>query len=79
MDYANNPYFITKKNVGIWFQSTKGLTAIDIDSAGSKQSPSELMQHIAETVLDQIRLRQLSGIVFLDMPRLSKADKNKIL
>ena len=77
LDYANKPYFITKQNVGIWFQSTKGLTAIDIDSAGSKQSPSKLMLHIAETVLDQIRLRQLSGALFLDMPRLSKADKIK--
>ena len=43
LDYANKPYFITEQKVGIWFQSTKGLTAIDIDSAGSKQSPSKLM------------------------------------
>ena len=77
LDYANKPYFITEQKVGIWFQTTKGLTAIDIDSAGSKQSPSKLMIHIAETVLAQIRLRQLSGALFLDMPRLSKADKIK--
>ena len=77
LDYANKPYFVTEQKVGIWFQSTKGLTAIDIDSAGSKQSLSKLMPHIAETVLDQIRLRQLSGALFLDMPRLSKADKIK--
>ena len=77
MDYTNKPYFITEQKVGIWFESTKGLTAIDIDSAGSKQSPSKLMTHIAEIVLAQIRLRQLSGALFLDMPRLSKADKIK--
>ena len=77
MDYANKPYFITEQKVGIWFESTQGLTAIDIDSAGSKQSLSKLMPHIAETVLSQIRLRQLSGALFLDMPRLSKADKIK--
>ena len=77
LDYANKPQFITRQKVGIWFQSTKGLTAIDIDSAGSKQSPSQLIPHIAETVIDQIRLRQLSGALFLDMPRLSKADRIK--
>ena len=77
LENANNPYFVSEKKVGFWFQSTKGLTAIDIDSAGSKKSSSQLMQHIAETVLDQIRLRQLSGALFLDMPRLSKADKIK--
>ena len=64
LDYANKPYFVTEQKVGIWFQSTKGLTAIDIDSAGSKQSLSKLMPHIAETVLSQIRLRQLSGAVY---------------
>ena len=77
LDYASKPYLITEQKVGIWFQSTKGLTAIDIDSAGSKKSPSQLILHIAETVLDQIRLRQLSGVLFLDMPRLSKADRMK--
>ena len=77
LDYASKPYLITEQKVGIWFQSTKGLTAIDIDSAGSKKSPSQLIPHIAETVSDQIRLRQLSGVLFLDMPRLSKADRMK--
>ena len=77
LDYANKPYYVTEQKVGIWFESTQGLTAIDIDSAGSKQSLSKLMPHIAETVLSQIRLRQLSGAVFLDMPRLSKDDKMK--
>ena len=77
LENANNPYFVSEKKVGFWFQSTKGLTAIDIDSAGSKQSPSQLIPHIAETVIGQIRLRQLSGALFLDMPRLSKADRIK--
>ena len=59
LDYANKPYFITEQKVGIWFQSTKGLTAIDIDSAGSKQSLSELMPHIAETVLESNKITSI--------------------
>ena len=77
LDNVNKPYFITDRDVGIWVQSTKGLIAIDIDSAGSKLSPQQLIPHIAETVMNHIRLRQLSGAIFVDMPRLLKVDKIK--
>jgi Ribonuclease G/E len=69
--------FITEQGVVIWFQSTKGLTAIDIDSADSKMGASELSAHIAEVVMKQIRLRYISGAVFIDMPRLAKTDRKK--
>jgi Ribonuclease G/E len=69
--------FTTEQGVVIWFQSTKGLTAIDIDSAGSKMGASELSAHIAEVVMKQIRLRYISGAVFIDMPRLAKTDRKK--
>ena len=67
----------TDQDVVIWFQSTKGLTAIDIDSASSKMGASELSAHIAEIVIKQIRLRHISGAVFVDLPRLAKPDRKK--
>lgn len=69
--------FTTDQGVVIWFQSTKGLTAIDIDSAGSKMGASELLAHIAEIVMKQIRLRHISGAIFIDIPRLTKTERNK--
>ena len=77
VDTACDPKFTTKKHVVIWFQSTKALTAIDIDSAASKMSPSELSLHVSEVIMNQVRLRQISGIVVIDMPRLSKIEREK--
>ena len=77
VDTACDPKFTTKKNVVIWFQSTEALTAIDIDSAASKMSPSELSLHVSEVIMSQVRLRQISGIVVIDMPRLSKIEREK--
>ena len=74
---ASDAKFITKKNVVIWFQSANALTAIDIDSAGSKMGPSELASHVSEVIMNQIRLRQISGIIVVDTPRLSKTDQKK--
>jgi Ribonuclease G/E len=36
---------------------------------------AELSAHIAEVVMKQIRLRNISGAVFIDMPRLAKTDR----
>ena len=77
LEKACESKFITEQGVVIWFQSTKGLTAIDIDSAGSKMGASELLAHIAEIVMKQIRLRHISGAVFIDMPRLARADRKR--
>ena len=77
LEKACESKFTTDQNVVIWFQSTKGLTAIDIDSAGSKMGASKLSAHIAEVVMKQIRLRHISGAVFVDMPRLAKTDQKK--
>ena len=77
LDNAAKHRFITDQDVAIWFQPTEGLTAIDIDSAGSRLSLPQLMPHIGQTVLKQIRLRQISGAIFVDMPRLSKSDRIK--
>ena len=77
LEKACDHKFTTEQGVVIWFQSTKGLTAIDIDSASSKMGASELLAHIAEVVMKQIRLRYISGAVFVDMPRLAKTDRKK--
>ena len=77
LEKACESKFTTEKGVVIWFQSTKGMTAIDIDSAGSKMGASDLSEHIAEVVMKQIRLRHISGAVFIDMPRLAKTDRKK--
>ena len=69
--------FITSQQAVLWFQTTKGLTAIDIDSAGSKMGAFELSLHLSEVIMQQIRLRQISGTVFVDIPRLSKSEKIK--
>ena len=71
--------YVTNKDVTIWFQSTKALTAIDVDSAGSKRGPEELILHVAENVMRQIRLRQISGVILIDMPRLSNKGKKNFL
>ena len=57
--------FTTKKNVVIWFQSTKALTAIDIDSAGLKDEFFRIIFARFRSYHDQIRLRQISGIVVI--------------
>lgn len=75
LDIACDVKFTTEKNVVIWFQSTKALTAIDIDSASSKMGALELSSHVSEVIMRQIRLRQISGIVVIDTPRLSKASR----
>ena len=77
LEKACEDKFTTEQGVVIWFQSTKGLTAIDIDSAGSKMGASELSAHSAEVLMKQIRLRYISGAVFIDMPRLAKTDRKK--
>ena len=77
VDTACDPKFTTNKSVVIWFQATKALTAIDIDSGASKMSPSELSLHVSEVIMSQVRLRQISGIVVIDMPRLSKIEREK--
>ncbi len=77
LDEACDNKFITKQQVVFWFQSTRGLTAIDIDSAGSKMAPIELSAHVSKVVMKQIRLRQISGVVCVDIPRTSKSDRIK--
>ncbi len=77
VDKACENKFVTNQQVVFWFQPTRGLTAIDIDSAGSKMAPIELSAHVSKVVMDQIRLRQISGVVFLDMPRISKSNRIK--
>ena len=40
-------------------------------------SPLELSLHVSEAIMSQVRLRQISGIVVIDMPRLSKIEREK--
>ena len=77
IDEACDDKFVTNQQVVFWFQSTKGLTAIDIDSAGSKMGPIELSMHVSKIVMDQIRLRQISGVVCVDIPRTPKLNRIK--
>ena len=77
LDNACDSRLITNREVVIWFQTTKGLTAIDIDSGSSKMGSLEILSHIPRIVMSQIRLRQISGAVFIDIPRASKSDRIK--
>ena len=77
LDEACDNKLLTKQQVVLWFQSTRGLTAIDIDSAGSKMAPTELSAHVSKVVMKQIRLRQISGVVCIDIPRTSRSDRIK--
>jgi ribonuclease G len=59
----------------LWFEPTQALTAIDLDSGGG--SLSGLVQAAPAVIARQLRLRGLTGLIAIDVPRMAaKAAKN---
>ena len=75
-----NKIFKIKNGGSISFEKTKALIAIDIDSSKRDLSSggiNKLTKDALDLCLHLIRLRSVSGLIVIDMPRLKKADYNK--
>ena len=75
-----NKIFKIKNGGTISFEKTKALIAIDIDSSKRDLSSggiNKLTEDALDLCLHLIRLRSVSGLIVIDMPRLKKADYNK--
>ena len=77
---AYNKIFKIKNGGTISFEKTKALISIDIDSS-KRDLKSGGINKLTEDALDLclhlIRLRSVSGLIVIDMPRLKKADYNE--
>ena len=56
----------------LWVETTRALTAIDLDSGTGDLA--SLMTEAPAMIARQLRLRQTSGLVAIDVPRATKAD-----
>ncbi len=77
---AYNSIFNIKNGGTLYFEITKALTAIDIDSSKrdlDKGGLNKLAEDGLSLSLDLIRLRNSSGLIAIDMPRLSKYEFNE--
>ena len=77
---AYNSIFNIKNGGTLYFENTKALTAIDIDSSKrdlDKGGLNKLAEDGLSLSLDLIRLRNSSGLIAIDMPRLSKYEFNE--
>ena len=77
---AYNKIFKIKNGGTISFEKTKALISIDIDSSKRDLSSggiNKLTEDALDLCLHLIRLRSVSGLIVIDMPRLKKADYNK--
>ena len=76
---ACDPELVTASGFVLHFGQTRALTAIDVDSAASHLAVADRLEEICRAVLDGIRLRRLSGLILLDMPRLQKRPQQRCL
>ena len=74
---AYNKIFKIKNGGTISFEKTKALISIDIDSSKRDLNSggiNKLTEDALDLCLHLIRLRSVSGLIVIDMPRLKKAD-----
>lgn len=69
---------ICRNGAVLWIEPTRTAVMIDIDSAASKLGPSELAGDVLPEIVAALRLRQLSGRIILDLPRVSKGRQKEI-
>ena len=62
----------------LWIETTRTAVMIDIDSARSKRAPAELAIEVLPEIIAALRLRQLSGRVIVDIPRVSRRRQKNI-
>lgn len=63
---------LLESGVRLSIEQTQALLAIDVDSGASRLSPSALVTEVAPQIMRLIRLACYSGVIIVDMPRLSK-------
>ena len=56
----------------LWFEPTQALVAIDLDSGGG--GFEALLREAPPVIAYQLRLRALSGLIAIDVPRLSSGE-----
>lgn len=76
---ACEPELETASGFVLHFGQTRALTAIDVDSAASRLAAQDRLEEICRAVMDGLRLRRLSGLILLDMPRLQKRPQQRCL
>ena len=76
---ACEPELETASGFMLHFGQTRALTAIDVDSAASHLAAQDRLEEICRAVMDGVRLRRLSGLILLDMPRLQKRPQQRCL
>ncbi len=77
---AYNKIFKIKNGGTISFEKTKALISIDIDTSKRDLNSggiNKLTEDALDLCLHLIRLRSVSGLIVIDMPRLKKADYNE--
>ncbi len=62
----------------LWIEPTRTAVMIDIDSARSKLAPAELATEVLPEIIAALRLRQLSGRVIVDIPRVGRRRQKDI-
>ncbi len=62
----------------LWIELTRTAVMIDIDSARSKRAPAELATEVLPEIIAALRLRQLSGRIIIDIPRVSRRRQKDI-
>ena len=75
-----NRIFKIKNGGTLYFEETKALTSIDIDSSSrdlSKGGLNKLTEDALNLCLNLIRLRNTSGLITIDIPRLGKHEFNE--
>lgn len=81
-----DPVVVGKHGITVVIERTEAMTVIDVNSAGysGKRSqgntPLQVNLVAAKVVAEQLRLRNISGIITIDFLRMKKAvDRNKLL
>ena len=78
-DKASSDKVYGPSGLCLWFHQSRALMAVDVDSADSKLGPEALVAEACNVLMQQIRLRQLAGILIFDLPRLNRAGREKAL
>ena len=69
----------TASGAVLWIEMTHALVAIDVDSAASQKPVADMLTEICTEIMRQIRLRQLAGMIMVDLPRMGQKHKEQAL
>lgn len=78
-EQASSQAVTTSSGATLWIEATHALVAIDVDSAASQKPVSDLLPEICTEIMRQIRLRQLAGMIMVDLPRMAPKHRQQAL